>query len=116
MLGGRLFFRGRGRGGKELALAGGAVYKIGASHVRNMAGSIIFMFVLLKIKVWFLKACTENHFSTYLLHINELPLNRREFASSRVQPPLPCACSLLCGKRLGAWWSCRQEERGANHC
>ena len=97
-------------------LAGGAVYKIGASHVRNMAGSIIFMFVWLKIKVWLLKACTEPHFSTNLLHINALPLNRRELASSCVQPPLPCACSLLCGKRLGAWWSCRQEERGANHC
>ena len=97
-------------------LAGGVVYKIGASHVRNMAGSIIFMFVLSKIKVGFLKACTENHFSTNLLHINASPLNRRELASSCVQPPLPCACSLLCGKRLGAWWSCRQEERGANHC
>ena len=58
----------------------------------------------------------ENRFSTCLLHINALTLNRRELASSCVQPPLPCACSLLCGKRPGAWWSCRQEERGANHC
>ena len=37
-------------------LAGGVVYKNGASHVRNMAGSIIFMFVLLKNNVKCLNA------------------------------------------------------------